>query len=197
MDVATVVRFDPGPEFILVGAAKSIEGLPLGTRWGPKDLYVSARVHRTGRSARVDEADVSCIGGPEAETLRRQGLVSQVGSPINVEGRLWGTVTVNAREKLPPDTEERLEKFTELVATAIANTESRAELAASEAHARKLAEEQAALRRVATLVAHKSSPDEIFAVVAEEVGHVLCVPIVALVRLRDGWVCDTSCERLE
>ena len=43
-------------------------------------------------------------------------------------------------------------KFTELVATAIANTESRAELAASEARAR-LAGEQAALRRVATLVA--------------------------------------------
>jgi PAS domain S-box-containing protein len=176
LDVATVVRFDPGPEFVLVGAGKSIEGLPLGTRWGPNDLYVSARVHRTGRSARVDEADLSSIGGPEAETLRRQGLVSQVGSPIIVEGRLWGTVTVNAGEKLPLDTEERLEKFTELVATAIANTESRAELAASEEHARKLAEEQAALRRVATLVAHESSPDapsDVFAAVTAEIALVL------------------------
>jgi PAS domain S-box-containing protein len=182
LDVATVVRFDPGPEFTLVGAAKSIEGLPLGTRWGPNDLFVSTRVHRTGRFARVDETDLVSSGGPDAETLRRQGLIWQVASPIIVEGRLWGAITVNARAKLPPDTEERLERFTDLVATAIANTESRTELAASEGHACKLAEEQAALRRVATLVADESSPDEIFAVVAEEVGQVLCVPIVALVR---------------
>jgi PAS domain S-box-containing protein len=182
LDVATVVRFDPGAEFILVGAAKSIEGLPLGTRWGPKDLYVSTRVHRTGRSARVDEADLSSIGGPEAETLRRQGLISQVGSPINVEGRLWGTVTVNATEKLPPDTEERLEKFTELVATAIANAESRAELAASEARARKLAEEQAALRRVATLAARESSPVEVLEAVAAEAARVLEVDAIGLLR---------------
>jgi signal transduction histidine kinase len=182
LDVATVVRFDPGPEFVLVGAAKSIEGLPVGSRWAPKDLYVSTRVLRTGHSARIDEKELLSARGPDAEALRRQGLMSQVGSPISVEGRLWGAVTVNAREELPPETEERLERFTELVATAIANAESRAELAASEARARKLAEEQASLRRVATLVANESSPDEIFAVVAEEVGQVLCVPIVVVVR---------------
>jgi signal transduction histidine kinase len=55
-----------------------------------------------------------------------------VASPIFVDGRLWGTVTVSRRdEPLPLDAEERLEKFTELVATAIANTENRSELAAS------------------------------------------------------------------
>ena len=182
LDVATVVRFDPGPAFTLVGAAKNIEGLPLGTRWGPNDLYVSTRVHRTGRFARVDETDLVSAGGPDAETLRRQGLISQVASPIIVEGRLWGAITVNTRAKLPPDTEERLERFTDLVATAIANTESRTELAASEGRARKLAEEQAALRRVATLVARESLPEELFAVVAEEVGRVMNVPLVAVAR---------------
>ena len=48
-----------------------------------------------------------------------------------MEGRLWGTMSVSAKEPLPLDTEKRLEKFTELVATAIANAESRSELAAS------------------------------------------------------------------
>ena len=182
LDVATVVRFDPGPEFILVGAAKSIEGLPLGTRWGPNDLYVSTRVYRTGRFARVDETDLVSAGGPDAETLRRQGLISQVASPIIVEGRLWGAITVNTRAKLPPDTEERLERFTDLIATAIANTESRTELAASEGQARELAREQAALRRVATIIARESLPEELFAVVAEEVGRVMNVPLVALAR---------------
>jgi PAS domain S-box-containing protein len=182
LDVATVVRFDPGPQFTLVGAAKSIEGLPLGTRWEPNDLYVSTRVHRTGRFARVEEADLVSAGGPDAETLRRQGLISQVASPIIVEGRLWGAITVNTGARLPPDTEERLERFTDLVATAIANTESRTELAASEGRARKLAEEQAGLRRVATLVARESLPEELFAVVAEEVGRVMNAPLVAVAR---------------
>jgi signal transduction histidine kinase len=54
-----------------------------------------------------------------------------VASPIIVEGRMWGVIAVNAGEDLPPDTEERLEKFTELVTTAIANAEAKSELAAS------------------------------------------------------------------
>jgi signal transduction histidine kinase len=51
-----------------------------------------------------------------------------------VDGRLWGVLTVSRKgDLLPPDTEERAEKFTELVATAIANADSREELAASRA----------------------------------------------------------------
>jgi PAS domain S-box-containing protein len=133
LDEATVGRFDPdGPAFVVVGVAKHVEGIPIGSRWELNDLYVSSKVFRTGRSARVDASDLASVGGPTAATLRRLGFVSQVASPIIVEGRLWGAVTVVAKdESLPFDTEERLEKFTELVATAIANADSRAELAAS------------------------------------------------------------------
>jgi signal transduction histidine kinase len=62
---------------------------------------------------------------------RRLSVHSQVSSPIVVEGSLWGVIGVNAREELPPDTEQRLEKFAQLVTTAIANAEGKAELAAS------------------------------------------------------------------
>jgi PAS domain S-box-containing protein len=165
-DVATVVRFDPGPECVLVGATKRIEGLPVGSRWEPKELYVSTRVLRTGRSARIDEAELASVGGPDAEALRRQALLSQVASPIIVEGRLWGAMTVNARAALPPNAATRLEKFTELVGTAIANAESREALG-------ELADEQAALRRVATLVAGGAPATEVFAAVAEEVARLL------------------------
>ena len=55
-------------------------------------------------------------------------------------------ISVASREPLPRDAEQRLDKFTELVATAVANATSREAL-------RRLADEQAALRRVATLVA--------------------------------------------
>jgi signal transduction histidine kinase len=65
------------------------------------------------------------------EVGRRLGIVSTVACPISVEGRLWGVIGVNAREELPPDTEQRLEKFIDLVTTAIANAEGKSELAAS------------------------------------------------------------------
>jgi signal transduction histidine kinase len=58
-----------------------------------------------------------------------------VGSPIIVEGRLWGVVGVasTSDRPLPQATERRLAEFTELVATAIANAQNREELAASRA----------------------------------------------------------------
>jgi signal transduction histidine kinase len=59
-------------------------------------------------------------------------------------------------EPLPDQIEARLAEFTELVATAVASSASQEQLAA-------LADEQAALRRVATLVARQSPPVEIFA----------------------------------
>ena len=71
-------------------------------------------------------------------------------------------MTLNSSEELPPDTDKSLENFTELIATAIANAESRS---ARE----RLADEQAALQRVATLVAQDAAPAAIFAAVSQEV----------------------------
>jgi signal transduction histidine kinase len=62
------------------------------------------------------------------------------------------------------------------------NAESRTELAASEAHAHELANEQAALRRVATLVAQGASPDDVFSAVAEEVAGIIDLPVVSISR---------------
>jgi signal transduction histidine kinase len=129
---ATIGRFDPdGPAIVILGVAKRDERIPIGTRLAVDDLYVSMRVFRTGRSARVDEGDLASAGGPVAERLHSQGFVSQVASPVIVEGGLWGAVTVMASETLPHDVEKRLERFAELVATAIANAESRSEITAS------------------------------------------------------------------
>jgi PAS domain S-box-containing protein len=167
---------------LIGGWGESVDPLAPGTRWQLDGPGVLASVWQSGRPARRD--DYTDVPGQAAAVVRQAGMRSAVASPITVEGRLWGAIAVFSPrgEPLPESTEARLADFTELVATALANAESRAELAASEARARTLAEEQAALRRVATLVAHESSPDEIFALVAEEVGQVLCVPIVALVR---------------
>jgi signal transduction histidine kinase len=129
-----VGRFDAdGLAIVAAGVAKSIEDIvPIGTRWDLDDTLASTQVFRTGLVARVDSRDWSSLSGPIAASLRRMGLVSTVASPIVVEDRLWGAMTVSSKgAPLPPDTEERLANFADLVATAIANANSRAELAAS------------------------------------------------------------------
>jgi signal transduction histidine kinase len=65
-----------------------------------------------------------------------------------VEGRLWGLMAAGSigEQHLCPDTEPRLAQFTELLAVAIANAESRAELPASRARVVAAADE--ARRRI-------------------------------------------------
>jgi len=125
-----------------------------------------ATVFRSRQPARMD--DYSGASGLIAETARRAGLRSAVAVPINVEGHLWGVMLVGSirEQPMPASTEARLAGFTELAATAIANTQARAELGG-------FADEQAALRRVATLVAHGAPPEKVLASVAEEAGRLL------------------------
>jgi signal transduction histidine kinase len=129
---ATVLRFeDQGPAIVFEGVAKTFD-VAVGTRWEFQSGMASAQVYRTGRSARVDDMDWLSARGPVAEAARRLGIVSSVGSPIVVEGRLWGAMSVaSTDEPLPFGTEARLDKFSGLLATAIANAESRSQLAAS------------------------------------------------------------------
>jgi signal transduction histidine kinase len=69
---------------------------------------------------------------PGADALRELGIRSMVASPIIVNGRLWGVVTaLTRRGQLPSGSPDRMADFTELVATAVGNAQSRAELAAS------------------------------------------------------------------
>jgi signal transduction histidine kinase len=132
---AAVLRFDhEGPAVVFVGVSKTVD-LPVGTRWEFRPGMASAEVYRTGGSARVDAMDWSSASGPVAGAARRLGVVSSVASPVVVEDRLWGAINVASvapsGELLPFGLEGRLEKFTELLATAIANAESKSELAAS------------------------------------------------------------------
>jgi PAS domain S-box-containing protein len=179
-----VVRYeDNGSKAELIGGwGESVDPIAIGTRWHLDGPGVIASVWESRRPARFD--NYTGVPGQAAAVVRQAGMRSALACPITVEGRLWGAIAVFSpvREPLPESTEARLADFTELVATALANAESRAELAASEARARKLADEQAALRRVATLVARESLPEELFAVVAEEVGRLMHVPLVALAR---------------
>ena len=120
------------------------------------------------------------VTGAIAETLRELGIRSAIGVPVSVAGRTWGVMTATSKgaEPLPAAIESRLRAFTELLATAIANAEARAEVA-------RLAQEQAALRRVATLVAQGGAPAEVFASVTGEATELLDASAVTLARYED------------
>jgi GAF domain-containing protein len=186
---AAIGRYEPdGSSVVYLGISQGLSMMPVGTRWPLEAFLASTTVYRTGRPARQEQRDYDTASGPVADTLRELNTVSRVGAPIFVEAKLWGVLLVtDTSEHLPPDTEERVAKFTELIGTAIANADSRAELASSEARANDLAREQAALRRVATSVAERVSADELFATVAREVADVVGIPVIGLDRFEgDG-----------
>src|SRR4029079_7274132 len=115
----------------VVVAGSSEEGaldkpFPIGSHWPLDSPGVTTTVRQTGRPARVE--DYADMSGEIAEVIRGAGMRSSVASPIVVERRLWGAMVVLSPrpEPFPENTEARLTDFTELVATAIANAESRA-----------------------------------------------------------------------
>jgi signal transduction histidine kinase len=133
-DATTIVRLDPdGAVTVLAVVGEPSDEFPVGSRWRPGPPLALAVALRTGRAARCD--DYSQASGTLVDaTVRRLGLRSSVATPIVVEGRLWGTIVAGTRrERLPADTEQRIADFTELVGTAIANADSRAQLTASRA----------------------------------------------------------------
>jgi signal transduction histidine kinase len=125
-------RYGPdGSITVFASWGSTAEYFPVGSRWILEGKDPTTLVFETGRPARVDRfADVS---GSLADAVRETGVRSGVGAPIIVEDRLWGVMGAGStlEQPLPADTEARLAAFTELLAMAIANAESRAALAAS------------------------------------------------------------------
>ncbi|MDX6243073.1 MAG: hypothetical protein QOE76_796 [Frankiales bacterium] len=176
-DITLLNRYDPDRAATVVGAWSStgVLPIPVGTRVHIGGRNMPTLVFQTRLPARID--DYTDATGPVADVAAAWGIRSAVGVPISADGRLWGVISVvsTAAEPLPADTEARLAGFTELVGTAIANAQARTEL-------RGFAEEQAALRRVATLGAVGAPPEEMFAAVTKEVGRVLSADINILAR---------------
>jgi GAF domain-containing protein len=134
VEIAGMGRYEPDGTMTTVATSSGAgDRLPVGRRWPFGGKNVSTLDFQTGRSARIDSYGDGA--GALDVALRERGLRSSVGTPITVEGRLWGVMAASsaAEQPLPADTEQRLAQFTELLATAIANAESRAELVASRA----------------------------------------------------------------
>ena len=105
---ATVGRFEPDGSVTTVASWSTREAaFPTGRRWPTKGTNVAWMVLQTGRAARID--DFSAATDPIGVTAREAGIKSAVGSPIVVEGHLWGVMTATSTEgPMPPGTEARL-----------------------------------------------------------------------------------------
>ncbi|HET6945757.1 MAG TPA: GAF domain-containing protein, partial [Gaiellaceae bacterium] len=175
-DAAALTRYEPDGTVTMIGQWSRTGGSVGGGEHHALGNGTLARlVYDTRKPGRIDSyADAS---GSLAGVVRAFGWRSSVGAPIVVEGRLWGVVGVASTtdRALPLDLEPRLVEFSELLAAAIANTQAREELT-------RLADEQAALRRVATLVARGVPPVEVFEAVTEEVGRLIDADASALSR---------------
>jgi len=189
VDVTHIGRYE-GDDAVIGVASWSAAGdrFAPGTRATLEGDSVSAQVFRTSRPARVDDYDDAA--GSIAAALRDRDVRSSVGAPIVVDGRLWGVAIASskAQQRLPPDTETAIGAFTELIATAISNAQARVDLS-------QLADEQASLRRVATLVAEGAAPTAVFDTVAKEMASLLEAGQVVLSRYESGDVFTVVAHR--
>ena len=116
-DAAGLWRFESDREITVVAAAADPAALarwPVGTRTPIEDNTLAAVLHRSGRPARIDSYDN--VAGAIAARVR-----AAVGVPIIVDSRVWGLAAVGSRHQrpLPADTEVRISRFAELIATAL------------------------------------------------------------------------------
>jgi signal transduction histidine kinase len=135
------------------------------------DLIAPARV----QIARID--DGTKLDETIARIAREAGTDCAVGVPIVVGGTTWGALVAVSPEPGPlaAGSATRLGDFSQLAASAIASLQAREEL-------RALADQQGALRRVATLVAQSAEPRAVFTAVAVEAARILRVGAVSLIR---------------
>jgi PAS domain S-box-containing protein len=134
MALVVIWRYEPGRPATVVGAwGDRPHPFHAGTTWPVEERTVATLLPDISRPTRIE--DFGAIGGIIPDAIAETGIRSGTGAAIVVDGEFWGTMGagVAEAEPLPDHIEDRLAEFTELVATAIANTEARKELAASRA----------------------------------------------------------------
>ncbi|SOE06748.1 GAF domain-containing protein [Streptomyces sp. Ag109_G2-15] len=111
-----------GPDPLVVGTRPVLDGPGL-----------AREVRRTCDPVRVE--DFAGAVGPIVQEARAVGIRSSVGYPILVAGHLWGVIIASKTSDgpFPANAESQIAAFTDLVAIAIENARTDAELTASRA----------------------------------------------------------------
>jgi signal transduction histidine kinase len=171
----SLVRFeDDGTSLVL---AVRGGGTPTGARAPAEGDSLAARVRRSGRAVRIDDFTAIDVRGVRAGW----GVRAAVAVPVTGEGRAWGLLAATSGDgPLPDGTEHKLARFTDVVAAAVAAAQAGSRL-------RALAEEQAALRRLAELAAREAPVPEVLDAVAHEASRLAGVSFGMVLRFEpDG-----------
>lgn len=136
-DHVTLVRFESDDDCVVLAArdrtAQETPGLFVGERFPLTGDSISARIRKSGRPDRID--DYAAASGPIAARLQGLGVRSGAGTPLIVDGAVRGALLVGSRQPqaISEQFQDHVGDFADLVSTAIANAETRAELTASRA----------------------------------------------------------------
>ncbi|MEV4352401.1 GAF domain-containing protein, partial [Actinoplanes sp. NPDC049596] len=172
----TLLRFEEGGATEVVATHDPPPGVEAGMRAPAEGDGATQRVGRTGQPARTDR--LPDMSGVWPRLAPGGGYSSSAAAPIVAEDRLWGALVAAGRGALPRRIEEKLARFAELAGTAIASSQARADV-------RALADEQAALLRIAELVARGEPSDVVFTAVAAEAQQLLDGRPMTLVRFEE------------
>jgi PAS domain S-box-containing protein len=132
--LAILCRFESESELVVLAIdTETTSHVEVGRATPVERNGVSGQILRTGRPTGL--LDVAAMTGVSGDGLRQMNMRSVAGSPVIVEGKLWGALCFAWGEGRPQlsNLAARMTSFTDLAATAIANAYSRAELAASRA----------------------------------------------------------------
>jgi signal transduction histidine kinase len=133
-EAAGMVRYEPHGRGTVVGtwARDGVPPLPAGAVVELDGGTAVARVYGSGEARR--STSFAGVEGSLARRLSELGYRSSLAAPIHVDGHVWGALAVAVREPpLAEGSEQRLARFSELVAQALANADARDQLAASRA----------------------------------------------------------------
>jgi PAS domain S-box-containing protein len=179
-----LARFEPdGTATILSDSVDIGAGLAQGTVLYYLTGSPGAVVRESAST--VANGDVTELPSPLRERAQRLGVTGAVKVPVMVDGQVWGYLSASWRDIAPPEVESRMARFTELVTMAINTADGRTRLDASLERLAVYAEEEAALRRVATAVAAGAPTTEVFDAVTVELRRLLDIESAVLERFED------------
>lgn len=178
---ALLLRYnDDGSATLLAHSLDRGFALEPGTVLHYEEGMLGETVRQTGQPARTD--NMVHLPSPLKDKVTRLSVTGAVAVPVLLDGRVWGVLSVGWRWPVPPDTEDRMQQFTELLAVAVAHAESRAQLVESREHLAAMAREQDALRGIATLVAEGAPTQAVLDAVTDQERELLNIDGAVLQR---------------
>jgi len=133
---SALLRYESDKFAVVV--AESNSPLPIGFQVPAGPGTPAGEVLRTGRPYRIDRVTGPGLAGLPADFNAASCVVAV---PVAVEGHVWGNLSVRSEIALAATTEDRLTRFAELAAAAIANAENKEKLSASRARVIATADE--------------------------------------------------------